>query len=389
MSAYGRIMLTLWLAAGIWLGFARAALDLVPPAGVQAPEGTAVAAGEGPPAASPADLLALPDEELLRRIQADSASLGSLSIGAPGGGILVNPVPLTSEPGWTLIDPNGAFSTSETAAFIRTAIGTVHELFPDTPAISIGDISFQAGGRMKRHLTHQSGRDVDFGFYYKTGYQAWYVAGTAANLDLPRNWALVRALLLRTDIETILLDTRIQRLLYAHALKIGEDKDWLDRVFQFVKGNAKARIVHVAGHRTHYHVRFFNRVAQELGRRVYPFLVQLDKIKPPVYSVPHYVRNGETLGHIAARYGVSVRAIQQFNGLAGTLIRAGRSLRIPLRGVSAPPMAPVVVPVRPLAPRTPASLAAVAWPSAADLYGEILRRLAGCPWLLGGTPRFY
>jgi murein endopeptidase len=382
-------MLTLWLAAGVWLGFARAALDLVTPASVQPAAGVAIAAADGAFAPSPASLLALPDEELLRRVEADSASLGSLSIGAPGGGILVNPVPLPPEPGWTLIDPNGAFATAETLAFIRAAVATVHELFPGTPAISIGDISFEAGGRMKRHLTHQSGRDVDFGFYYKTGYQAWYVAGTAANLDLPRNWALVRALLLRTDSETILLDTRIQRLLYAHALKIGEDKDWLDGVFQFVKGNAKARIVHVAGHRTHYHVRFYNRAAQELGRRVYPFLVQLNKIKPPIYSVAHYVRNGETLGHIAARYGTSVRAIQQFNGLAGPLIRAGRSLRIPLRGVSAPPIAPVVVPARPLPPRTPDSLSSVAWPSVVELYGEALRRLAGCTWLLGGTPRVY
>jgi penicillin-insensitive murein endopeptidase len=382
-------MLTLWLAAGVWLGFARAALDLVPPASLQPEAGTAMAATGGAPAPSPASLLALPDEELFRRVQSDAASLGSLSIGVPGGGILVNPVCLRPEPGWTLIDSNGAFATSETAAYIRAAIDTVHELFPESPAISIGDISLQDGGRMKRHITHQSGRDVDFGFYYKTGYQAWYVPGTAANLDLPRNWALVRALLLRTDIETILLDTRIQRLLYAQALRIGEDKDWLDGLFQFVKGNAKARIVHVAGHRTHYHVRFYNRTAQELGRRVYPFLVQLQKIKPPVYSVAHYVRNGETLGHIAARYGTSVRAIQQFNGLAGSLIRAGRSLRIPLRGVSAPPIAPVVVPARPFPPTTPASLSAVAWPTPQDLDGEALRRLADCARLLGGMPRIY
>jgi penicillin-insensitive murein endopeptidase len=200
---------------------------------------------------------------------------------------------------------------------------------------------------------------------------------------------LVRALLLRTDIETILLDTRVQRLLYAYALKIGEDKDWLDRVFQVGKGSAKALIVHVVGHRTHYHVRFYNRVAQELGRRVYPFLVQLDKIKPPVFTVPHLVRSGESLGLIAARYGSSVRAIQQTNGLAGTLIRAGRFLRIPLRGVNAPPAAPVFVPARLLPSKTPEILAGAAWPTVIGLYGEALKKVAACPWLLGGTPRFY
>ncbi|MEK6629150.1 MAG: hypothetical protein AABY89_00280, partial [Acidobacteriota bacterium] len=65
------------------------------------------------------------------------------------------------------------------------------------------------------------------------GQARWYAPGTAANLDLPRNWALVRALITCTDVETILLDTRIQRLLYKYARSISEDKDWLDRVFQF------------------------------------------------------------------------------------------------------------------------------------------------------------
>jgi LysM repeat protein len=373
MSVYGLDMLTLWLAAGLWLSSLRAALDHPLPVPPRPVADVAAAAAEGTPVPSPADLLSLPDEELARRVEADPASLGSLSIGAVGGGILVNPVPLPPEPGWTLIDPKGAFATSETVAFIRNAVGTVHELFSGTPAIGIGDISFQEGGRMKRHETHQSGRDVDFGFYYKAGPRTELAAGTEGNLDLPRNWALVRALLVRTDIETILLDFRIQRLLYTYALKIGEDKDWLGRVFQFVKGDPKAYIVHVAGHRTHYHVRFYNLTAQELGRRVRPMLVKLNKIKPPVYSVPHVIRNGETLGGIAARYGSSVRAIQQFNGLAGSLIRAGRTLRIPLKGVSAPLEGPLVVPPRPLPPSTPESLSAVSWNLAPGLSGEVIR----------------
>ena len=361
-------MLTLWLAAGLWLSSLRAVLDhpsavpVRPAAGVVDAAPAASAASEGGAApSSPTDLLALSDEDLASRAEADPASLGSLSIGSAGSGILVNPVSLPPEPGWKLMDPNGAFATSETSAFIRTAVGTVRELFPDTPAIAIWDISFREGGRMKIHATHQSGRDVDFGFYYKTGPRTDLAGGGQTNLDLPRNWALVRALLVRTDLETILLDLRIQRLLYAYALKIGEDKDWLGRVFQCVKGDPKAYIVHVPGHLTHYHVRFFNRTAQELGRRVQPLLVRLNKIKPPVYSIPHLIRNGETLGHIAARYGSSVRAIQQFNGLAGTLIRAGRTLRVPLKGVSAPPQEPVVVPPRPLPPSTPDSLSAVTW----------------------------
>jgi LysM repeat protein len=336
----------------------RAVLGLALPvpfhsaAGSVAASASAVAA-EIPAAPSPADLLTLSDEDLARRVEADPASLGSLSIGSVSGGILVNPVSVPADPGWTLIDAEGAYATSETVAFIRIAVGTVRDLFPDTPALAIGDISFQEGGRMKRHETHQAGRDVDFGYYYKAGARDALVTGTAANLDLPRNWALVRALLCRTDVETILLDLRIQRLLYNYALKIGEDKDWLGRIFQAARGDPKAYVVHVPGHRTHYHVRFYNRTAQELARRVQPLLVKLGKIKPPVYTVAHVIREGETLGHIARRYGSTVRAIQQYNGLSGTLIRTGRTLRVPLKGVSAPPEGPLVVGPPPPPPPPP------------------------------------
>ncbi len=45
-------------------------------------------------------------------------------------------------------------------------------------------------------------------------------------------------------------------------------------------------------------------------------------------AVYHKIRNGETLGSIAARYGVSVAQLQRLNGIKGTAIRAGKSIRI-------------------------------------------------------------
>lgn len=42
----------------------------------------------------------------------------------------------------------------------------------------------------------------------------------------------------------------------------------------------------------------------------------------------HKVKSGETLGHIARKYGTSVRAIQRLNGMKGTNIRAGKSIRV-------------------------------------------------------------
>ncbi len=45
-------------------------------------------------------------------------------------------------------------------------------------------------------------------------------------------------------------------------------------------------------------------------------------------AVYHRIRNGETLGGIAARYGVSVKQLRRLNGIKGSNIRAGKSLRI-------------------------------------------------------------
>jgi murein endopeptidase len=353
--------------AGLWL--LTGPLWGAVPAPVPAPGDLKPVSASATLAEAPAALLELSDEELLARIEADPGSLGSLSIGKPSSATLINGVALPANPKWEIAPNADSWGTSETIAAILTAVDTVHELFPDTPPIVIGDISASRGGRLKRHVTHQGGRDVDIGFYYKSGKSAWFVPGTAANMDLGRNWALVRALVTRTDVETILLDTRVQRSLYRYALGLGEDKDWLDRVFQFSKGSPESIIRHVAGHQTHYHVRFYNAVAQELGRRAHPLLVQLNLMSPPVYTVSHVVRPGQTLGQLAAKYGTSVRVIMQANGLRTSQLRVGRAYAIPMRGAPAPAAEPLVVPHRLLPTHTPDAVAAVEWPTIDSLYG--------------------
>ncbi|MCB9067540.1 MAG: LysM peptidoglycan-binding domain-containing protein [Calditrichia bacterium] len=46
--------------------------------------------------------------------------------------------------------------------------------------------------------------------------------------------------------------------------------------------------------------------------------------------VQHRIRSGETLSTIARRYGVSITEVKHFNKLSGNLIRAGRTLMIPI-----------------------------------------------------------
>lgn len=353
--------------AGLWI-LTLPTLGAVPmPANT--PDAPAPAAVTAKSAEAPAALLDLSDDELLARIESDPTSIGSLSIGTPGRASLFNGVTLQPGPRWQIAPNADSYATSETIAFLEAAVDTVFELFPETQPVVIGDISAEGGGHLKRHRSHQGGRDVDVGFYYKGGKTSWFVPATPANFDLARNWALVRALVTRTDVQLILLDMRVQRMLYKYALGMGEEKSWLDRVFQCGRGLSNTVVQHVVGHRTHYHVRFYNAVAQEMGRRAQPLLVELNLMKPAVYTVPHVVRKGQTLGRLAGRYGTSVRAIMQANGMRTTRLTVGRTYQIPRRGSAAPPSEPLVVPHRVLPSTTPEPLAAVEWPTVETLYG--------------------
>ncbi len=353
--------------AGLWMMTLPMTGMVSTPATVPASPAVTAVAPKAPD--EPSALLDLSDDELLARIAADPTALGSLSIGTPGRASLFNSVELPPNPHWKIAPDADTFATTETIAFLQAAIDTVYELFPEAPPIMVGDISSASGGHLKRHKSHQGGRDVDLGYYYKSGATQWFVPATAANFDLAKNWALVRSLVTRTDVEMILLDVRVQRMLYKYAQSLGEDKDFLDHVFACGRGLRDAIVQHVVGHRTHYHVRFFNPVAQELGRRAHPLMVQLNMMKPAVYTLPVVVRKGQTMGQLAVRYGTSTRAIMAANGLRSSVLTAGRVYQIPQRGSAPPQTQPLVVPHRTLPTTTPAPLAAVEWPTAEALYG--------------------
>jgi len=335
-------------AAHAAVGLSAADLPVAGPSG----SGGAPAPAEGPGRAGDIPPEA---ETLLVIAQRDPAALGPLSIGTPDAGLLLNPMPFPEGPFWTVRDPREAWGTDETIGYVVTAIEAVEARYPGSPRVVVGDISDPSGGRLNRHRSHQTGRDADIGFYYRRGEVDSFLTARKKDLDLPRTWGLVRALVTETDVDRIFVDRSLIAVLHAQALAEGEDRGWLNDVFG--RSGGKGIIQHERRHKDHLHVRFYNPRAQENGRIVYPVLVETGAAPPPM--VKHRVRRGETLGSLARRYGTSVSAIRAANGLRSTRLRAGRSYTIPIRRIP-PDEGPVVIPARRLPPEPVTTASAIA-----------------------------
>lgn len=282
----------------------------------------------------------LSDAELERRWKQEPASLGSVSVGFVQSGRMINSVRFPDSPDWTVVSPEKAWTTQETVDYLTQVIRELRARYPDAPLLRVNQISAKDGGYIRPHKSHQNGRDVDLGFYYPGG--NWVRARARENyIDLVMNWALIRALVTHADVQVILVDRRVQKVLYDHALKIGEDKAWLDSLFH---AGEQSIIKHARGHRDHFHVRFFNPRAQELGRRLAPLLA----MQPEHNIAMHRVRSGDTLGAIAMKYNSTVQGLRNANRIRGSMLSIGQVLSVPLRGpcTRCPVPPPVVVPPR-------------------------------------------
>lgn len=285
------------------------------------------------------------DEELERLWTTEPESLGSMSVGFADAGRMINAVPCRTSEHWTIVSPAHCWGTSESLEFIYTGIEAVAAAHPGSRAIRLNHISSKDGGWLRPHFSHQSGRDVDLGFYYKEELEYGSGRRRETQIDLARNWTLVKTFITQTDLQVILVDRRISKVLHAYALEQGEDAEWLETVFNAGK---KSLVRHARGHHDHFHVRFYNARAQELGRRIVPLLAQ----QPEHNFAMHRVKSGNTLGHIARQYGATVRSIQKANGMKNSFLRIGRVLKVPLRKpCTRCPLPPeVVVPDRCLPP---------------------------------------
>ncbi len=186
------------------------------------------------------------------------------SVGKPWSGRLRGGERLPSGEGYNIRRPNRAFGAPHVVEHLRDAIAVVRALYPDVHDLAIGDLSAEHGGKLANHHSHQSGLDVDVGFYYEVvpeGYPDRF-APADRDLDLEATWALLTAFArtspLPSGVEMIFLDYDVQARLHAWARKRGTPDDQLAALLQYPRGkDALSGLVrHWPNHTDHMHVRF-------------------------------------------------------------------------------------------------------------------------------------
>jgi hypothetical protein len=208
--------------------------------------------------------LSIPDCDHAPRDKPVKVTTGQ-SLGKPWRGHLAHATELEAGKGYHIRRPWRAFGTSYTVGYIRRAIAEERRRFPKEHVLAVGDISQQKGGEISDHHSHQSGRDVDMGLFYKKqpeGYPDSFVTADESNLDCEKTLALIEAFAKTHDkpggVQVIFLDFEVQGILYKWARAHGVDEDHLDFLFQFPhgRGTMDGLVRHEPNHADHFHVRF-------------------------------------------------------------------------------------------------------------------------------------
>jgi LysM repeat protein len=185
----------------------------------------------------------------------------SESVGAPNCGHIVGSVQLGPHPAYVLRNPERAWGTATTVARIRRGFDAVRRAHPRAPRVRVHDLSLRGGGPIDDHRSHQSGRDVDITYYQRRGCGREGCPLERVDpdeLDVRRQWTLLRHWLRRGDVEAIYIDYVLQAPLYREARRRGATRAQLREWFQYPRGrwHADGAIRHFPNHRDHLHVRF-------------------------------------------------------------------------------------------------------------------------------------
>lgn len=196
----------------------------------------------------------------------------SISVGSTSTGYLVNGValPADGEHHSVILEHRSRgtnWGTSEMINLIMGAAAEVAKRYPGSK-LPVGNISKRGGGDLPWSISHNAGRDVDFGFYLvdEAGNQVMTPSmfpllppdgtmeyeGQTLRFDPARNWALVEALLSSSEaqVQYIFCADFLIKLMFEHALASGESAKKLSslkRVLRQPRGTLP--------HDDHMHVR--------------------------------------------------------------------------------------------------------------------------------------
>ncbi|MBM4363921.1 MAG: penicillin-insensitive murein endopeptidase [Deltaproteobacteria bacterium] len=173
------------------------------------------------------------------------------SVGVPHRGVLTGGVELPrSGPGFVRFRPTAAthWGNPRLVRALEQAAARVSREHPGGAPLVIGDLSARTGGRIPRHQSHRTGRDVDLGWFVTTpegiptrnpGFVAVGADALArlegreayVRLDLPRQWALVKALLQspHADVQWMFASVVVEALLIDYARARGEPDELVHR----------------------------------------------------------------------------------------------------------------------------------------------------------------
>ncbi len=187
------------------------------------------------------------------------------SCGHTNSGRLRRPTRLHKGKGYFIRRAHRSFGAEHTVAYTKRMIQSVRRQFPNVHTLAIGDISAVKGGKITRHASHQSGRDIDIGFYFRrkpSGYPSSFVVATTKNLHFGATWKMLREFVDLASrplgVEKIFMSYSTQRILYKMAKKRGIPDRQLQTMFQYPRGKfaSEGFIRHEPGHDEHIHVRF-------------------------------------------------------------------------------------------------------------------------------------
>ncbi len=190
-------------------------------------------------------------------LQRSGARPPARSVGRPTSGRLAHGLHLGDGPGYRLRFPKNAYGTDTSLKHTRQCAKRVRDAFPGSALLLIGDLSRPGGGRFPPHEGHQSGRDVDVGYYLADNVQnATMHRVRADQIDYAKNWAYLKCALQSGRVVRVYMDKRLQ-LAMAEWLtrKKTMDPEQLHRLFGAL-GNEDALVRHAPKHDTHLHVRY-------------------------------------------------------------------------------------------------------------------------------------